>query len=58
MDDQKKIEQLMAHYEDLSNEAQNAIKQAYEIGRADTLAQLGIEESDLQSIDGYMAWSS
>ena len=41
----------------LSDDAVRAIRDAYAQGRADTLALLGIEESDLPGNDGPTAWA-
>ncbi len=58
MADAERLEQIILHFEDMSDEAQSAIKRAYEIGRRDTLAQLGIEEDDLKPVNGMLPWAS
>jgi hypothetical protein len=51
------VEKVVELYDHLSEDALRAIKNAYAIGRADTLAQLGLEETDLPQAEGPTAWA-
>ena len=51
------LDRLIALYDGLSEDAMHAIKIAYQKGRSDTLAELGLDENDLPQDDDLIAWA-
>ena len=56
--ERNEIKKIFCLFDGLSDEALKAIEYAYDMGRSDTLAELGIEESDLPSGQGFAAWAT